>query len=172
MLPPYEIAETLDRLLVDIAATDPGRVVCLGDSFDDLSAARATSQMVTQRLAPAMAGRQWVWIEGNHDPGPVDIGGEHRAELAVGGLNFRHIATEGGQSEVSGHYHPKARLVVRGRAITRRCVLVDSKRLILPAYGTYTGGLYCHHPDLSGLMAANATAILVGSRPVQVPMPR
>ncbi len=172
MLPPYEVVETLDRLLADITTTKPETIICLGDSFDDLTAARATNQMVTDRLAPAMAGRRWVWIEGNHDPGPVAIAGEHRAELTLGPLIFRHIAQDTVPGEISGHYHPKARVTLRGRSITRRCFLADNTRLIMPAYGTYTGGLYCDHPVLRTLMSPTANAILLGPTPVALPMPR
>lgn len=172
MLPPYEVMETLDRLLDDIAKTRPRCVICLGDSFDDLTAARATHNAVAQRLAPALAGRRWIWIEGNHDPGPVDLSGEHLAEITLGPLTFRHIAQPTGPGEISGHYHPKARLRLRGRAITRRCMLIDDTRLILPAYGTYTGGLFSHEPVLTTLMAPNAQAILTGPVPTALPMPR
>ena len=86
------------------------------------------------------AGRRWVWIEGNHDPGPVDLGGSHLAELPLPPLTFRHIAQGGARGEVSGHYHPKASVPARGRSISRPAFLYDSDRLILPAYGTYTGG--------------------------------
>ena len=41
LLPPYETAETLDRLAAEIAALAPARVVCLGDSFDDTAAGAA-----------------------------------------------------------------------------------------------------------------------------------
>lgn len=172
MLPPYEVTETLDRLLADVVATLPDTVICLGDSFDDLVAARTTGETVAERLAPAMAGRRWIWIEGNHDPGPVNIAGEHRAELSQAPLTFRHIAQDTAPGEVSGHYHPKARVTLRGRSITRRCFLVDDTRLIMPAYGTYTGGLYCDQPELSSLMGAKAGAILLGPTPVALPMPR
>ncbi len=172
ILPPYEVQETLDRLITDCDATGAKRVICLGDSFDDLAAAKATAQDVSDRLAPTIAGREWVWIEGNHDPGPVGIGGDHRSELQINALAFRHIATDTSEAEVSGHYHPKARIVARGRAITRPCFLIDNRRLILPAFGTYTGGLYCDHRDLAGLMAPDATAILLGRPPVRIPMPR
>lgn len=172
ILPPYEIIETLDRLLADIAATAPQTIICLGDSFDDLTAARATAQMVTGALAPAMAGRRWVWIEGNHDPGPVEIAGEHLFEFAQSPLTFRHIAQNTASGEISGHYHPKARVNLRGRSITRACFLIDDTRLIMPAYGTYTGGLSSHDPVLTNLMAPNATAILLGPTPIALPMPR
>lgn len=172
ILPPYEVQETLDRLIADCDTTSAKRVICLGDSFDDLVAAHAIAQTVSDRLAPTMAGRQWVWIEGNHDPGPVNIGGDHLSEIQIDTIAFRHIATDQPGAEVSGHYHPKARVVARGRSITRPCFLLDRTRLILPAFGTYTGGLYCDQPELSGLMAQDATAILLARPPVKIPMPR
>lgn len=172
MLPPYETQETLDRLAQDIAATDPAEVVCLGDSFDDLAAAEDMAEALKSRLASLMAGRHWIWVLGNHDPGPVDLGGTHLADHHAAPLMFRHIAEDGAEGEVSGHYHPKARISVRGRSLSRRCALIDEARLILPAYGAYTGGLFCDRPDLSRLMSARAEAILLGSPPIRLPMPR
>jgi metallophosphoesterase superfamily enzyme len=147
-------------------------VVCLGDSFDDSAAAQALDAVTQAHLAPLMAGRSWIWIEGNHDPGPLGIGGAHLASLSISGIVFRHIADPEAQGEISGHYHPKARLRTRARSITRRCFLVDARRMILPAYGTYTGGLHCDAPELDGMMAKGATAILLGTPPIAVPMPR
>ena len=172
MLPPYETRDTLDRLARDVAATGPEVVICLGDSFDDLTAAREMAEPITADLASLMAGRRWIWIEGNHDPGPLDLGGSHLAEFRVGPLVFRHIARPGDIGEVSGHYHPKARVNLRGRSLSRRCLLVDENRVIMPAYGTYTGGLSCDRPELAELMAASADAILVGTSPIRMPMPR
>jgi DNA ligase-associated metallophosphoesterase len=167
LLPPYEVEETLARLDADIAATGARMVVCLGDTFDDLQAAEL-SEAHALWLARLMAGRRWVWIEGNHDPGPVGLGGQHRAELVLGPLTFRHIAVTGAVGEVSGHYHPKARIAGQ----VRRCFLTDTRRLILPAYGTYTGGLYCDDPALSDLMHLGAVAILTGHAARPMPMPR
>jgi DNA ligase-associated metallophosphoesterase len=172
LLPPYESIETLDRLDADIAALRPTTVICLGDSFDDLTAAETMADPLKARLSSLMVGRRWVWISGNHDPGPVDLGGSHLAEYRDGPLVFRHIAEAGALGEVSGHYHPKARITLRGRTISRRCILRDENRLILPAYGAYTGGLFCDRPELAGLMADGAEAILLGSPPIALPMPR
>jgi len=172
MLPPYEGIDTLLRLSSDIATMAPRTVLCLGDSFDDTAAAHALDDITASHLIPLMAGRRWIWIEGNHDPGPVDLGGTHLASYQVAGLHFRHIAQPQAEGEVSGHSHPKARLRARGRTFSRRCFLVDEHRMILPAYGTYTGGLASHTPELSSLMAPDAYAILLGTPPVSVPMPR
>jgi len=175
MLPPYEARETLERLAEDLEQTGAREVICLGDSFDDAVAARDLEHGGAEALSMLMAGRNWIWIAGNHDPGPVSIGGTHRETFVAGALTFRHIAQPGALGEVSGHYHPKARLRLRGRSLSRRCFLLDAARLILPAYGTYTGGLFCDAPELSGLMAPGAQAILLpgaGKCPLPLPMPR
>ncbi|MDT8856844.1 ligase-associated DNA damage response endonuclease PdeM [Paracoccaceae bacterium Fryx2] len=168
LLPPYEVRATLTRLDADLAVTGAARVICLGDSFDDLDAGTQLDDSDRLWLTRLMAGRDWTWVLGNHDPGPLDLGGSHRAEAHLPPLTFRHIAEPGARAEVSGHYHPKARLA--GQA--RPCFLLDADRLILPAYGTYTGGLWCHDPALAALMAQNALAILTGSRAIPLPMPR
>ncbi|MDA0187673.1 MAG: ligase-associated DNA damage response endonuclease PdeM [Proteobacteria bacterium] len=172
LLPPYETIETLDRLSQDIAAMRPATVICLGDSFDDLRAAQAMGETLKARLTSLMAGRRWVWIAGNHDPGPLDLAGSHLAQYDDGPLVFRHIAEAGSIGEISGHYHPKARITLRGRSISRRCILRDDTRLILPAYGAYTGGMFCDRPELAGLMAREAEAILLAAPPIRLPMPR
>ncbi len=167
LLPPYEVRATLEKLDADIEATRPARVICLGDSFDDLTAVGELEDHARLWLARLMAGRDWVWIEGNHDAGPVEIGGTHRANLRLGPLTFRHIATPA-RGEISGHYHPKARL----GGTARPCFLLDADRLILPAYGHYTGGLRCEDPVLQALMHPKALAILTGPRAIAMPMPR
>ncbi|MEZ5796174.1 MAG: ligase-associated DNA damage response endonuclease PdeM [Paracoccaceae bacterium] len=168
LLPPYETRATLERLDADIAATRPATVICLGDSFDDLAAGEELDEADGLWLSRLMAGRDWIWIEGNHDSGPLALGGSHRAALVMGALQFRHIADPAQQFEISGHYHPKAQ--VAGQ--TRPSFLADAARIILPAYGTYTGGLRCSDPVLTGLMQPQALAVLTGTRALAIPMRR
>ncbi len=170
-LPPYETRATLERLAQDLAATGARHVVCLGDSFDSVGIDRLLPACDRDRLSALQAGRRWDWVEGNHDPGPVSLGGTHRAELAVGGIVMRHAAQPGAVAEISGHYHPKLRLTARGRSLSRPCFLLDEARLILPAYGAYTGGLWADSPALSRLMGPGARAILTGDPPRAVPLP-
>lgn len=171
-LPPYETRDTLNRLAADLAHTHARTVVCLGDSFDDLAASQALPDSERQWIFRLQAGRRWVWIEGNHDPGPVEFGGAHLAELLLAPLTFRHIAQDSAASEISGHYHPKTTLHLRGKSITRAAFLVDRDRVILPAYGTYTGGLRTQSPALADLMRVDAIAVLTGPTPTAIPMPR
>ena len=172
VLPPYDTRETLTRLSGDLATTGARTVICLGDSFDDLAAAQSLSEEDRLRLTSLQAGRDWIWIEGNHDPGPVNLDGRNLAELKLAPLTFRHIARVGATGEVSGHYHPKVRISARGRTVSRPAFLLDHTRVILPAYGTFTGGLRSDHATLASLMQPQAVAILTGPQLCAVPMPR
>jgi DNA ligase-associated metallophosphoesterase len=172
MLPPYETRDTLGRLETDINALNPLTVICLGDSFDDRTAALSLDEEETLWITRLQAGRRWMWVEGNHDPGPLDFGGSFLAELQIGPLMFRHIAKADAAGEVSGHYHPKARISVKGRSLTRPAFLYDDVRLVMPAFGTYTGGLRSNDVALCELMAPSARAIMLGSPPQVIPMPR
>jgi hypothetical protein len=167
LLPPYETEETLRRLAADIAAADPATVVCLGDSFDDGAAAGELSGPAQAALADMAAGRDWVWIAGNHDPVPAGPGGRHLPAFAAEGIVFRHIAEPGHAGpEVSAHFHPRVRLAGRSRP----AFVTDGRRLILPAYGAYTGGLDACDPALLALLAPGARALLTGAPAAEVPL--
>lgn len=168
LLPPYETQATLEKLDRDLEYTRADSVICLGDSFDDLAALDGMEESARLWLARLMAVKDWTWITGNHDPGPIEIGGTHRADLKVYPFTFRHIAQAGEKAEISGHYHPKARLAGQ----TKPCFLADANRLVMPAYGVYTGGLRAHDAALTALMARDALAILTGPRVLAMPMPR
>ena len=171
-LPPYDTKDTLTRLAADLTQTQAKTVVCLGDSFDDLGAAAAMPEEDKLWIARLQAGRRWVWIEGNHDPGPIDMGGTHLAELHAAPLTFRHIARPHSSGEISGHFHPKAEVLTRARMISRPAFLCDIDKVILPSYGTYTGGLRWTDPVFAQLMRPDAIAILTGKVVHTVPMPR
>lgn len=167
LLPPYETRETLTRLSDDLDRTGAKSLIALGDSFDDLTAAQSLDEADQMLLARLMAGRAWTWVEGNHDAGSHGFGGSHMAEARLGQVTCRHIASVE-TPEISGHYHPKAR--VGGTA--RPCFLIDAQRIIMPAYGAYTGGLWTDAPALTDLMGNSALAVLTGVRAIPCPMPR
>jgi DNA ligase-associated metallophosphoesterase len=174
LLPPYETAETLERLEAEVVRLAPRTVILLGDSFDDMEAASGLADEIAERLMRLVAGRRWIWIAGNHDPGPAALPGSHRAEWREGPLVFRHAAEPGAApgaapGEVSAHYHPKARLCLRGQPIARACFLADRRRLILPAFGTYTGGLDIRDGAFDGIVGGEAIAYLTGRCITPVP---
>src|ERR1700758_3891435 len=141
LLPPYDTVATLSRLAAVIMRHDPRMVIALGDSFHDRAAHERLSDGDREALTSLQAQRDWIWISGNHDPAlPRDLGGVVATEVAIGPITFRHEPT-GAVGEIAGHLHPKARVVRRGRATERRCFASDDERLVMPAFGAYTGGL-------------------------------
>lgn len=144
MLPPYDTVETLARLSRLIARFDPATIVALGDSFHDDGGAARLRPFDGATLKALQSGRDWIWIAGNHDPAaPAGLDGGHLDSLAIGPLVFRHEPTlgDGGHGEIAGHLHPAARVAGRGKWVRRRCFAGDGRRLILPAFGAYAGGL-------------------------------
>ncbi len=170
LLPPYETTDTLARLYGELEATAAETVVCLGDSFDDNLVAGQVSAVHGESLARFQRQCRWIWVCGNHDASPTGaIGGEIVPEFGLKDLVFRHMAEPGARGEISGHYHPKARVSARGRRISRPCFLADCDRIILPAFGTYTGGMDCREPPLASLLRKDAIVILTGHQATAIP---
>ena len=172
LLPPYETLETLQKLACDIAATAPKTVISLGDSFDDDRGVNALEAQERAMIEELTAAHNWIWISGNHDPAPKGLGGESADEVVKDTVAFRHIASDNASTlgEISGHFHPKLRLQTRAGMISRAVFIWDAKRLILPAYGAYTGGLDVTHEQIMGHFdPLTAQAILTGVTPICVP---
>jgi DNA ligase-associated metallophosphoesterase len=173
LLPPYDSHATLTALAGEVERSGAQRLYCLGDSFHDRfgcdrldAAARALLTGMTARL-------DWTWIVGNHDPGLADhCGGAIVEEAEVGGILLRHEAQPGeSRPEISGHFHPKLRLSVNGRRIARRCFVASSRKVILPAFGSLTGGLDAGHPEIVRAMSGEAVALVpVADRLLRFPI--
>ena len=171
LLPPYETVETLERLAAEVALLRPETVVCLGDSFDDSAAGAGLEAGAAAGLRAMAAGRDWLWLAGNHDPAAPALGGRAAAEAFFAPLAFRHQADAGTASpEISGHYHPKVRISVKTRSVSRPCFLYDGHRVILPAFGAYTGGLHADSPALARLLGTGARAVVTGDPCVTLPL--
>lgn len=167
LLPPYDGAETLRRLKGEVAALQPAVVVSLGDGFDDDAAATALDPALTAGLAELAQGRDWVWVLGNHDPSPslTRLPGRTVREGALDGVTLRHAAGKG--PDISGHYHPVVTLA--GRRM--RAFLIGAGHLILPAFGSYTGGLHASDPAISCLVP-DGFAIACAHRALALPLTR
>jgi uncharacterized protein len=174
-LPPYDTAATLAALGAVLSRYQPATVVCVGDSFHDVDAEERLDDDAIATLGTMTAARDWVWIAGNHDPLPPGrLGGRVSGEVTVGPLVFRHEARPGpAAGEVSGHFHPKARLHVRGRGIAGRCFVSDGRRLMLPAFGAFAGGLDVSSPEISRLFGRRGEILFLGrGRMLRLPMDR
>jgi DNA ligase-associated metallophosphoesterase len=163
LLPPYDTAATLLALAAAIERHDPAVVLCLGDSFHDMEAPGRLGRTDRSKLSRMTRERDWIWIAGNHDPAPpASLGGRVQGELVLGPLVFRHIAATAAVGEVSGHFHPKAGLSWRGRYVGGRCFVGDERRLILPAFGAYAGGLDVLDPAIRQLFGRRAKVHILG----------
>ncbi len=138
LIPPYDTGATLLRLQAVISDYQPSIVISLGDSFHDGGGAGRMHASFRERLEALMAGRDWFWVAGNHDPeAPADLPGQTVRELAIGTLLFRH--------------EPSRVRVQQGRSVRRRCFAGDGGRMIMPAFGAYTGSLNVLDRAYSGL---------------------
>ncbi len=167
-LPPYDTRATIERLEHLIRAYAPRRVLCLGDSIHDSAAPDRIDPADSARIAAMTAGRDWIWIAGNHDPQPPACwGGTVLREVAIGGIVLRHQAAaspEPGSGEISGHFHPTAAVATRAARLSCRCFAGDRSRLLLPAFGAYAGGLNVLDPAIAGLFGVSFDVILLGRR--------
>lgn len=151
MLPPYDSIATLTELSALVAANGAEEVWCLGDSFHDVAGCDRLPAQARTLLTDLTGAIRWTWITGNHDRAYVDrCGGAVTDEAMVGGLILRHEAERGEtRPELSGHFHPKLRVRVRGKLVARRCFVATATKLIFPAFGALTGGLDVTHPEIA-----------------------
>jgi DNA ligase-associated metallophosphoesterase len=162
MLPPYDSIATLADLTAIAAATGAREIWCLGDSFHDTHGCDRLPGEARDLLTALTSATRWTWIVGNHDPGFADhCGGEIVDEADVDGLILRHEADPAeARPELSGHFHPKLRISHRGRLVSRRCFVATATKLILPAFGSLTGGLDAHHPEIVRAVGSGAQALV------------
>jgi DNA ligase-associated metallophosphoesterase len=165
LVPPWDTRATLDRLSVLVHRYRPATLVALGDSFQDGTASTRMQAHDRQRLEHLASGITLHWVLGNHDATPpVGVPGTAVAEFHRPPFSFRHIprAASAEQPEICGHFHPKARVAARGAQVTRSCYIADAMRLMLPAFGAYTGGLDVSDPAIASLFPRGARVFLLG----------
>ncbi|MDP3856951.1 MAG: ligase-associated DNA damage response endonuclease PdeM [Stagnimonas sp.] len=171
MLPPYDSRATLEGVALAIRRTGARRVFCLGDSFHDNHGPQRLEPHAAGMLAALTRAVDWVWITGNHDSrAEAAAGGTLVDEIEIGGVILRHQARRGEtRAELSGHYHPRLHLTVRGRRIVRPCLVASAsetggQRMILPAFGSLTGGMDAADPAiLAAMQPAQAIDALIAA---------
>lgn len=172
-LPPHDSRATLDLIETLVERTGARAVWSLGDSFHDADGAGRLDPVARARLAALAARLDWVWITGNHDANMAETpGGRRCADLQVDDIWLRHEADPADpRPEISGHFHPKLRLSLRGRHVSRRCFVGSRSKLILPALGALTGGLDAGHREIRRVMGPGAMAMVpVADRLLRFPL--
>jgi DNA ligase-associated metallophosphoesterase len=172
-LPPYDSHATLSAVALEVDRTGATRLYCLGDSFHDRFGCDRLPANARELLSGLTAKLDWVWIVGNHDPGFADhCGGRIEDEVEAAGIILRHEAVrDEARPEISGHFHPKLRLHLKGRQVSRRCFVLSATKLIMPAFGALTGGLDAHHPEILRSVGSGAAALVpVSDRLLRFPL--
>jgi len=163
LLPPWDTHATLDRLALVLRRYKPRIVVALGDSFHDDDGATRLPAGELARLNVMTQAHRFIWVQGNHDPAPPrGVGGEWVPAFETARLVFRHQATSGALGEICGHHHPKATVAARGGSVSRPCFVADGRRLMMPAFGAYTGGLDVRDPAIARLFSRGGRVFLLG----------
>jgi uncharacterized protein len=164
LLPPWDTHATLDRLILLLRRWQPRLVVALGDSFHDVDGAGRLPSGERARLKAITQAQRFIWVQGNHDPAPPrGVGGEWMETFATTTLVFRHQAGPGPTpGEICGHHHPKAAVPARGGSVSRPCFVADARRLMMPAFGAYTGGLDVRDPAIARLFPRGGRVFLLG----------
>jgi hypothetical protein len=167
-LPPYDTRATLLRMAHVLARYNPARVIALGDSFHDADAASRLDSDAREALAAMRKTADFIWIAGNHDPLPPGwLGGTVTDAWREGGLIFRHEPRGDAEpGEIAGHLHPCTKVAKYGRSVRRRCFAADGRRMILPSFGAYTGGLDVGDVAIASLFEARFHAYMLGQERV------
>ena len=164
LLPPWDTHATIDRLTLLLRRWSPATVVALGDSFHDADGSGRLPATEQQRLNAMTRAHRFIWVQGNHDPTPPDgLGGEWVDTHTDGPMVFRHEAVSTAEpGEIVGHHHPKATISARTGNVSRPCFVFDGRRLMMPAFGAYTGGLDVRDPAINRLFPRGGRVFLLG----------
>ena len=150
LLPGYDTIETLDLLTIALDRNPVSHCVLLGDSFHTIEAAQSLADTYKEQLQQLTMGKEFTWVLGNHDPLlPEFLNGTQSLSFNIGKIELRHqIEHKGtdkdqppGHGQIIAHYHPKAKLKLRAGTASGKCFIFDASRMILPAFGVFTGGL-------------------------------
>lgn len=168
MLPPYDTHAALMKLTDLILRLQPEIIVSLGDSFHDGGGPQRMDARDRGLLKVLMSRCDWIWVEGNHDGRAAEtLGGAVRDVLHIGSLVLRHEPTaSAAPGEIAGHLHPCAKVGGRGRSVRRRCFATDGARLVMPAFGAFTGGLNVCDDVFAPIFADGVTALVLGKERV------
>lgn len=164
-LPTYDTRDSLHRLGQLVADYNPKTVVALGDSFHDIHADQRLSDTDCDLLNDIVDDVQdFVWVLGNHDPDiPDSVRGRREDHAQIGNFLLTHHPHDPGADGVNlcGHYHPKLRVAVKTGKVSGPCFAISDERIILPSFGTFTGGLSVNHPDFKSALPGATGYVMV-----------
>ncbi|MGH6610041.1 MAG: ligase-associated DNA damage response endonuclease PdeM [Burkholderiaceae bacterium] len=165
--------DNLQRLSALVECLQPSTIVFLGDLFHARAAHAPTTLAALYQWRERYAALDLVLIEGNHDRAagaPPEALRIHRETEPWRIENFAlcHIPRFVPSAYAfAGHLHPAIRL--HGRAddsVRLPCFWLRDGLMILPAFGSFTGGAYIEREEGDRVIAVG------DDRVVEVPAPR
>lgn len=139
-LPPYDSLQSLSLLLETCKMLRAQRLLLLGDAFHDNKGLERLGRK-ERALFEGLQAYTPIWIRGNHDNDIAPPGFLVSDTHIQAGIAFRHETTCVSGADISGHYHPKVTIRQGRGGLSRPCFIEDGQKMILPAFGAYTGGL-------------------------------
>ena len=147
-LPPYDSEETLNKIFKTIKNHKIKTIILLGDTFHDKNAFDRMSEKVFILFKSLIEKYEVIFILGNHES-KFEIGRiNFLNEYVIDDIHFIHQALQKSIFQISGHFHPVATIKSSIKKITAKCLLHTNNHIILPSFGTYTGGLNINDPAL------------------------
>ena len=140
-----------ERLIDLINELQPKRAIFLGDLFHSVY---NDDWEVVGQIVRHFPGCRFELVRGNHDILSEQqykrYGIEVLEQIVLGNLLLTHEPMEpadiaNGLINFAGHIHPAARLIGKGRqALTFPCFWLSKNRMVIPAFGTFTGLAVIH----------------------------
>ena len=147
-LPPYDSEETLKKLTKGIKNQNIKKVILLGDTFHDENAYNRMSEKAFFLFNSFVKKYEVIFILGNHEKKLKIDHINLLNEYVIEDIHFIHQALQKSIFQISGHFHPVATIKSSIKKITAKCLLHTKNHIILPSFGTYTGGLNINDPAL------------------------
>ena len=144
LIPPHDSCKTLNMLIKALEFSAAETLIFLGDSFHDNAGYERLDSQSHKLFHYILDKYDAIWIRGNHDDAFFPDKAIIRDSWKIKDVTFRHetvLDIGGSDYEISGHYHPKASVKLKGRKVTKSCFIHTDQRLIMPSFGVYTGGL-------------------------------
>ncbi len=157
--------DNAQRLSELIHETGVEKVIFAGDLFHS----RHNNEVEAFRdWRAGFPGVDFSLVIGNHDILSTGFYEQCGMEIfpekqCLGNLCMMHDAPEKGSDlfVVHGHIHPGIRLFGKGRQqVSVPCFAVDVRRMILPAFGDFTGCFYLQASDFQQVFAVTERAVL------------
>ena len=160
-LPPYDTFDTINRLEEIIKQTYPKKVLLLGDTMHDKNGLLRMPNKMKEKFFSLLEKWSFVLISGNHDEEFKGYDLKLFPSFKIGKITFRHQSSFDETTEISGHFHPVINTKFKGVRIRTPCFLVTENKIILPSFGTFTGGLDIKNDAFKDIISKNTSAYII-----------